>query len=561
MKFTLRSYQEDIIHQVRQAAKEGKKKVLVFAATGAGKTAMAHSIISSAISRGNKVLFTSHRITLAEQSAKVFSDLDCGYIQGSKKNFREDYGVIVASLQTLINTEIPEPNIVIIDEVHYGYESNMIQSLFTKFPNALFIGLSATPVDDRGYLLDGFDTIIDRYQTRDLIELGYLVPFKVYAPMTIDVSSVKTKGNDYDENELELEVNKEDINDSIVDNYIKFGEDRKFICFAVNKRHCQALKQSFESRQIHTDVISADTSKKERERILKDFAEGRIKGLLSIEILTAGFDDPTVKCVILATGTKAWSKYIQCCGRGIRLMGGIIGESIANGKSDCVLLDFVGNVELHGMPDDRKSFIFGKKISRVIDRELGLDISAEARQTVELTEEKKVYLKQIGSLLDLYEGKYYKLESELQEDVNNYLDKTHFFWWRQNSGKMFKEGRWVHFASKSGLPDCTVFYKASSLFFGIELKLPHGKLTDHQKKTLPEMTQRGVLFFIAETVYDVYKIIEHVESNVSIDDSGVFMSSNIYNLDERQKELRNKLNIPMYERPHSRHKVLADSSE
>jgi hypothetical protein len=149
-----------------------------------------------------------------------------------------------------------------------------------------------------------------------------------------------------------------------------------------------------------------------------------------------------------------------------------------------VLLDFVGNVELHGMPDDRKSFIFGKKISRVIDRELGLDISAEARQTVELTEEKKVYLKQIGSLLDLYEGQHYKLESELQEDVNNYLDKTHFFWWRQNSGKMFKDGRWIHFASKSGLPDCTVFYKASSLFFGIELKLPHGRLTDHQKKKL-----------------------------------------------------------------------------
>ena len=146
-------------------------------------------------------------------------------------------------------------------------------------------------------------------------------------------------------------------------------------------------------------------------------------------------------------------------------------------------------------------------------------------------------------LLDLYDGKVYKKESELQDDVNSFLDKSDNFWWRQNSGKMFKDGRWIHFTSKSGLPDNTVFYRNSSLFFGIELKMKSGYLTDHQKKTLPEMIQRGVLFFIAESVYDVYKILEFVESNITETETEFTVNKSIYDLFDREIELRRKLKL------------------
>tara|TARA_R110000851_G_scaffold147756_2_gene287764 strand:- start:1795 stop:3435 length:1641 start_codon:yes stop_codon:yes gene_type:complete len=544
--YKLREPQTITKNEIAKHAKAGARKILVSAPTGFGKTILAHDITKGAIEKSKRVLFTAHRITLAEQTFEKFEDLNPQFLQGKNK-LDGDYQCLVATLQTLLNEEIPSPDIIIIDEAHYAYESALIQSLFKKFPKALVIALSATPVDNRDYLLEGFDAIVDNYQTKDLIELGWLTPFRVYTPMSIDTSRArlnKTKG-DFIEKELEEIINIPIINDSIVENYEKLGESRKFICFAVNKIHCEELKEAFSLSMIDTEIITANTSKKKRDKILLDFKNGRLKGLISIEILTAGFDEPTIGCVIMATATKQWKKYVQCCGRGIRLLGQSMEESTANGKPDCILLDCCGNVEEHGMPDDRKIFRFGKKISRVLDRELKIEFDNDARLDIKetLSEEKQIYLKKIGSLLDLYEGKVYKLESDLQEDVNKYLKKTGYFWWRQNSGKAFMKGKWVHFASKNGLPDNTAFYKCTSIFLGIELKLPSGRLTDHQKITLPEMIAQGIVVFICESIYDLYKAIEHVEHHVTISGDGVFISNGIHEMPERQMELRRRLKL------------------
>lgn len=541
--FQLRKPQQHIKQEIANAIAKGNTKLLVMAATGFGKTILSFDIIKNAIAKNNKVLFTSHRIQLAEQSFDKFSSLEPQYLQGENKDISNDYKCLVATLQTLNNVEITPPKIVIIDEVHYAYESNLVQSLFDRFPNAIFIGLSATPTDNKGYLLDGFDTIIDNYQTKDLIDLGWLVPFKCYSSLSIDLSNVKAKGNDYDEKELEQAINKEDINKSIVDNYIDNGEQRQFICFAVNKKHCLELEKEFAKQNIVTKSITADTSTAKRNIILQSYKAGLIQGLISIEILTAGFDEPKVSCVIMATKTMQWKKYIQCLGRGIRLLGNTIEESIANGKSDCIVLDCCENIKEHGLPDERKVLKFNKKISSVIDREYNLDTDNETRKLKTITTEKQVFLKRIGSLLDLYDGKVYRKESDLQDDVNSFLKKTNYFWWRQNSGKMYKDGRWVHFASKSGLPDNTVFYKNTSFYFGLELKLPYGKLTKHQKETLPEMIEQNVLFFICQSVYDVYKAIEHIETHTELTEDSFIISNSIYNLDDTQKEYRRKLKI------------------
>lgn len=546
MSYKLREPQRAVFDKIRGSVAKGHKRILVSAPTGFGKTILAFEIAKNAIDKSNSVLFTSHRIQLAEQTRDKFSTLNPAYLQGSSDGYNDKSLLLVATLQTLINRDIPEPKIVIIDEVHYAYESKLVQSLFERFPNAVFIALSATPVDDRGYLLEGFDCIIDDYQTGDLISLGWLTPFEIYSPVVPDLSNVSISGNDYKSDELETAVNKIDITNSIVSNYVKYGHGRKFICFAVNQKHALELDSAFNLARVIVRTIKADTSETERLRIISDYNAGRIQGLINIEILTAGFDDPSIGCVILACPTKSWKKFIQCCGRGIRLNGQSMEESILNGKENCILLDCAGAVAEHGLPDARRSFIFGKKISRVIDRELQIDDNLENRKGLVLTEEKKVYLKKIGSLLDLYDGKQYRVEAELQDDVNSFLQKTDFFWWRQNSGKMYKDGRWIHFASKSGLPDNSVFFRRSSFFFGIELKLPTGRLTDHQKQTLPEMTQRGVLFFIAESVFDVYECIGWVEAHISETDSSIEVLKSVYDLYPRQVDLRRRLKIPLY---------------
>ena len=160
-----------------------------------------------------------------------------------------------------------------------------------------------------------------------------------------------------------------------------------------------------------------------------------------------------------------------------------------------------------------------------------------------ITIEKSVFLKKIASILDLYDGKVYAKESDLQADVNNFLNKTNYFWWRQNSGKANMNGQWVHFASKNGLPDNTVFYKNTSLFFGLELKMPRGTLTTHQKQTLPEMQSKGVLFFICESVFDVFRAVCHIEKNVIFKDNFFIVKNDINTIPEWQTKLRLKLKL------------------
>jgi superfamily II DNA or RNA helicase len=541
MSYILRPPQKIIFDKIRDCLARKNKKILVVAPTGFGKTALAYCIIEAANKIGNSVLFTSHRIDLAKQTKAKFKGLDADYFQGKNNDFNPDFKCLVATIQTLQKHEIKQPKIVIIDEVHYAYESKLIQDLFKRFPNSIFICLTATPTDNAGYLLDGFDAVVQDYQTKDLIDLGWLVPMKCYAPMTIDVSEVKRKGQDFDSEDLEKTINKEDINLSIYENYKKFADGRKFIIFASNKNHCESLKKTFKC----SEIISADVPEKKREQILSDFKIGKIKGLISIEILTAGFDEESLSCVIFATATMQWKKYIQCIGRGLRLFGQSIEESISNGKSDCIVLDFCGNIERHDLPDVHKVFELKAKFSRIVDRQLGINEDVEESQRVfkEISEEKKVYLKQIGSMLDLYDGKVYLKESDLQEDVNNFLKKTNFYGWRQNSGKMFKDGRWIHFASKNGLPDNAVYYKNSSIYFGLELKLPKGRLTDYQKQTLPEFILNNVLFFICESVFDVFLAICHIEENIIDNENFLVMDKKIYDYPDWQKQLRSNLKL------------------
>ena len=559
MHFTLRGFQPNVVQKIRENVKNGHKRLLVSCPTGFGKTIIAAYIAESGAIRGNKTLFTSHRIALADQTLRVFKPLEkygLSFMQGDSDGYNSEAKITVATLQTLLNREIEAPNMVIIDEVHYAYESKLVQSLFERWPEALFIGLSATPLDDRGYLLEGFDSIIDDYQTGDLIKAGWLVPFKVFSPVQPDLTEVKLVAGEYEEAGVLKALEKANITRSVVSNYLKNGENRKFVCFGVNQAHARELHEEFSRQGVKTAVIISSTKDSDRDKAMADLDTGAIQGLINVEILTAGFDNHTVSLVMLVCPTKNWKKYIQCCGRGIRLLGDNYEESVANGKSDCILLDCAGAVLEHGMPDERKVFKFRAKIGKVIDRELKVDENTEDREErlEAIPTERRVWLKQISSVLDLYDGKEYTKEADLQDDINKFLERLGWFQFRQNSGKAFmpvspgsKDGRWVHFTNKHGLPDNAVWFRMSSFYFGLELKLSKGALSNHQRETLPEMTAHKVLFFIVESVLDAYHAIEHVERNVVLSEGGdMLIKRSIYTLDERQLKLRSRLKIPMY---------------
>ena len=189
----LRDYQKKLVNRIYEEAKKGNKKILLLAPTGSGKTVMAKCIIDSCLNKGNRALFTVPRINLIDQTAKYFDDYSI--LQADDPRFDISKNLQIAMIQTLLNREINAPNIVIIDEIHYSYDGKLIQSIFERFPNAIFIGLSATPVDDNGYLLDGFDAYIDDYQMKELIDENWLVPVDSYSCLNLDLSNVNTNSS------------------------------------------------------------------------------------------------------------------------------------------------------------------------------------------------------------------------------------------------------------------------------------------------------------------------------------------------------------------------------
>jgi hypothetical protein len=279
-------------------------------------------------------------------------------------------------------------------------------------------------------------------------------------------------------------------------------------------------------------------------------------------------------------------KYIQKGGRGARLFGDTFDESLFNGKVNFIYLDLAGAVEEHGLLEDRRIFKFKPKFSAVIDRNMNIDgiDNAEERNSLSITVDKEryVYLKKIGKALDVYEGRVYNHESDLMDDIKSFLNKTDLFWYRQNSGvaqygfalemelKKFMANsppigrekfdaiksfinsikqdskRFVRFTSVSGLSDISAFYRLGSVFFGIEAKLKHGKLTPHQKKTFPEIVESGIILFIVTSVYQVYEIICHLEKNVIRTESGdIIIKSGIYDYPDSQKQNYLKFGIEL----------------
>lgn len=548
----------------------GNKHVLIMLPTGAGKTILAKSIISDAIKKKYKTLTTSHRRILVEQIYTEFYKFGSSVVMGRDKRYNKDALLQIGSLHTIKNRELDYPNIIVIDEVHWGYKTDLLKSVFKRFGNSYIIGLSATPIDDFGYLLDGFDAYFDKYQMKDLQKLKYSVPFVVYSPVKIDLSSVRVgSDNEYIQSELEEVMIREYLLNTVVENYIKFGENRKFLAFATTQKHAKLLQDAFISSKIKTGYIDSNTPDKERKTILSDLKSGIIRGVVNIDILTTGFDEPSVSCLIAAAPRMRLKTYIQEVGRGSRIF---------EGKKDCIYIDCANNVETHGMPDERREFKFKPAVSRVVDRKLGIESDISERNAVisDISSEKYVFLKKIGKLLDIYDGREYKLEKELQSDVNKYLEKTDLFWYRQNSGvaqysyalrkellefkrynpvdvsqvekfiNFINKGaqRFVRFTSKSGLADVSCFM--GSLYFAIELKLPTGKLTDHQKVTFPEMVKDKVLLFFAESVIDVYDIIVWVEKHWN----GSVLNDEVYRLYEKQIEYYKKHKLKTYDECH-----------
>lgn len=356
MSFKLRPYQQDALDKLRSTIGQGNKHILLGAPTGFGKTSLAKQIVDNAVDKGKRVLFTAHRKDLIYQTFKTFNRPGATSVSlGQEGAFDKSLPIQLASLQTLAarlrnygKAYLGHIDIVIMDEVHYGWGSAMQNIIMEAFgEDAVVVGLSATPIDALGYRLEGFDTTIYDTQTEDLIAEGYLTPVECFAPVKPNLDNVQIRQGDYAIEQIEEIMEDDFIVRNSFEVWQKYAANMKTTIFCVSIAHAEMVRKEFEQNGVKTGIIHSKISKFQRDETLEAFSKGEIMVITNVDVLTTGYDEPTIECLLLARPTKSLRLYLQIIGRGIRT---------CDGKDQCLILDCAGNIKDNGYPTSRRNF-------------------------------------------------------------------------------------------------------------------------------------------------------------------------------------------------------------
>ncbi|GJD88206.1 Putative DNA repair helicase RadD [Methylobacterium hispanicum] len=330
MSRDLRPHQVRIIDRLRESLIAGRRRPMLQAPTGFGKTVVAGAIVRGARAKGKRVLFVVPAISLIDQTVRSFfaeGIHDVGVIQGSHPMTDANRPVQVASIQTLQRRAIPPFDIVVIDEAHRWFEMLGTWMAAPDWAAVPFVGLSATPWT-KG-LGRHYDDLIQVTTTAELIAAGYLAPFRVYAPSHPDLDGVRTVAGDYHEGDLGEAMNRPELVADVVRTWQQRGENRPTFVFAVDRAHARHLQGEFERAGVACGYIDAFTKSDDREALFRRFTAGELRVIASVGCLTTGVD-LDVRCIVLARPTKSEMLFVQIIGRGLRT---------APGKDDCLILD------------------------------------------------------------------------------------------------------------------------------------------------------------------------------------------------------------------------------
>lgn len=326
----LRPHQVQAIEMLKRSLSHGRKRPLIQAPTGFGKTLLAAAIVEGALRKGKRLIFTVPALSLVDQTVAAFwaeGIRDVGVLQGAHEMTNPSRPVQVASVQTLARRPIPPADIVVVDEAHRWFDFYGKWMADEAWAGVPFVGLSATPWT-KG-LGRWYDDLIVAATTEQLIEAGYLSRFEVFAPSHPDLTGVRTVAGDYHEGDLSAAMDKPALTADVVETWRRLGEDRPTLVFAVDRAHARHLQERFAEAGIPTGYVDAFTELDEREAIRKKFHSGEMRVVVNVGCLTTGVDWD-VRCIVLARPTKSEMLFVQIIGRGLRT---------ADGKANCRIID------------------------------------------------------------------------------------------------------------------------------------------------------------------------------------------------------------------------------
>jgi len=324
----LRKYQKKTLKQINKSLKK-HDHVLLQAPTGFGKTVLFSSLCEKNVNKSKRILIIVPRIKLLNQISKTLMSigirrLDINIIQGNRK-FKQSAPIHLAMINTLHGRVKKNPkylgdiDVVVIDEVHIGHNKSMYKTIMDEYWNtSKWLGVSATPMDDKGYLLKGYDDLVCNYQTADLVEMGYLLDIKIYKEKSPDLNDVGMVGGDYNQKDLGDLMGNNILVGNAVGLWKSKFEGKKTMVFCVNIEHAKLVEMAFKHANIPCVLSHSKQSDRMNDKAHELFEKSAVKILISINKLTAGFDDPSVEVLLALRPTKTKSLMLQAVGRVLR---------------------------------------------------------------------------------------------------------------------------------------------------------------------------------------------------------------------------------------------------
>lgn len=396
-------------HQKKQNKKtiialKTNNHVLYGAATGFGKSVALWDLISRDLDDGKRVLLLAPYRKLIFQLESTFENINPHVVMGVIDRGSKDSGLILSSMDTMNNRlrkgsdYFEDVDKIYIDEAHIScnfppIKNSRMSRLYNKYwLTAQWVGFTATPIKANGYRLEGWDKVIYKYQTPDLIEMGYLAKFDYFAPVDLDISSLRTNNSgDYVMEDVEELTNTATAVDSVKKVWKKHGKNKKkVLIFAASIKHAELLSESISGSL----VIHSKLSDKVQMQILEDFKNSSVGTLINVGILTTGFDDPTVDMLIIARPIGSDRLYLQVAGRSLRKYG--------NKRS--MIFDMCSCYKKCGLPSDIRDFNKVKKKTKDDDTDddtvniqaircpLCDEVSPRSEYTIETITKKKFIL-------------------------------------------------------------------------------------------------------------------------------------------------------------------------